>query len=280
MQNMKQIRYSVWGVALLGMCAFSCQKKFDANSYKPSESFNGYSSSDQVGASSLVAYFGFEGTLTDSVSGTDGTAAGTTYGNGLIGQGLAVGVGNYATFPMTTALKGVQSATISYWVNTAENTAGIQEPICFVNDAQFWSNFETFFDGQTATSSVLKIHAFGSGGSKEEWITNYTFNNPWSVWNHVVVTYDQTSSFFTLYINGAMADTATATGFGPLNMANTPTIVFGTTQFQTNPSLTTGATSQSWASNVLGTIDEVRIYNSVLTASDVAALYKLELLGR
>lgn len=277
---MKNIQYSVCLVAFLGTCAFSCQKKFDPNSYKPSETFSGYSSSSQVAAASLVAYFGFEGSLIDSVSGTQGTAAGTSFGTGIIGQGLSVGVGNYVTFAMTTALKGVQSGTVSYWVNTAENTAGIQEPICFVNGTQFWSNFETFFDGQTATSAVFKIHAFGNGGSSEEWLTAWTINNPWSVWDHIVVTYDEPSTTFTAYVNGAQLGTATAAGFGALNMANTDTLVFGTTQFQTNPSLTSGATSQSWASNVLGAIDEVRIYNTALSATDVAALYKLELLGR
>jgi hypothetical protein len=265
---------------LLLLGALSCQKKFDPNSYKPSESFGGYSASSQIATSNLVAYFGFEGSLIDSVSGTQGTASGTTYGTGIIGQGLAIGVNNYATFAMTSALQGVQSATVSYWVNTTENTTGIQEPICFVNATQFWSNFETFFDGQSATGATMKIHCFGNGGSSEEWLTNWTLANPWSVWNHIVVTYDESSTTFTLYVNGTAKGSATATGFGALNMANTNTIVFGTTQFETTPSLTSGATSQSWASFVLGTMDEVRIYNTALSASDIAALYKLELLGR
>lgn len=277
---MKNIQYKACVLVLLCAGVFSCQKKFDPNSYKPSESFGGYSASSQIATANLVAYFGFEGSLTDSVSGKQGAASGTTYGTGIIGQGLSIGLNNYATFPMTTALQGVQSGTISYWVNTSENTTGIQEPICFVNATQFWSNFETFFDGQSATGATLKIHCFGNGGSSEEWLTNWTLSNPWGAWNHIVVTYDQASTTFTLYVNGTSKGSATAATFGALNMANTNTIVFGTTQFETTPSLTSATTSQPWASFILGTMDEVRIYNKALSAGDVAALYKLELLGR
>ncbi|WP_431212902.1 hypothetical protein ACQ86N_45875 [Puia sp. P3] len=44
--------------------------------------------------------------------------------------------------------------------------------------------------------------------------------------------------------------------------------------------MTSGASSQSWASFLLGTMDEVRIYNKALSGGDVKALFQLENLGK
>jgi len=287
---MKNIKFgwrpAICLVAAIGFFASSCQKKFDPNSYKPAETFGGYSASSQIASTDLVAYWAFNGSLVDSVSNTSCVNTGTTFGTGIVGQGLQCGLNTYAIFTPTTAIKNLQSATISFWVNTAENSTGIQEAICFANSTQFWSNLDLFFDGQSATGATFKIHAYGNGGNSEEWLTNWTLNNPWNTWQHYVLTYDSASATFNFYVNGSLyqsgtnVGTATAANFGALNFAAVPAIVFGTIQFMTTPSLTSGATSQSWASYLTGVLDEVRIYDKALDASDIAALDKLELLGR
>lgn len=258
----------------------SCQKKFDPKSYAPAQTFGGYSASNEIAPTDLVAHFSFESSLVDSISNTSATGTGTTYNTGIKGKALQIGLNNYALFTPTTAIKNLQSMTLTYWVNTAINTAGIQEPICFANSGQFWSNLDMFFDGQTAASSVFKIHAFGNSGNSEAWLTNWSLASPWNAWIHIALTYDMTSETFVFYANGAQIGSSVQSGFGAPNFANVPSIVFGTIQFQTNPSLTSGATSQSWASFLLGELDEVRIYDKALGASDVKALYQLENLGK
>jgi hypothetical protein len=96
---------------------------------------------------------------------------------------------------------------------------------------------------------------------------------------YISLTYDNASSTFTFYVNGARVGSSVQAGFGAPNFANCPDIVLGTIQFQTSPSLTSATTAQGWASNVLGTIDEVRIYDKALAGSDIKALYQLEGLG-
>ena len=57
-------------------------------------------------------------------------------------------------------------------------------------------------------------------------------------------------------------------------------MVFGTLQFQTTPSLTANTGAQGWASYMTGVEDQVRIYNTVLTAKEVKYLNELEAIGR
>lgn len=259
---------------------FSCQKKFDPNSYKPAQTFGGYSSSSQIAPDKLVSHFSFEGGLTDSVSNTSATGVGTSYGPGIKGQALNIGLNNYATFVPTSAIKSLQDMTISYWVNTTQNTTGIQTPVCFVNPDQFWGNLDMFFDGQTPTSSVFKIHTFGSNGTKEAWMTGWSLTNPWGSWRQIVLTYSLASNTFTFYVNGILVGSSVQTDFGSVNFANVPAIVFGTIQFMTNPSMTSATGAQSWASYLLGSLDEFRMYSTALPASDIKALYQLENLGK
>ncbi|MGN6531947.1 MAG: LamG domain-containing protein [Ginsengibacter sp.] len=258
----------------------SCQKKFDPNSYKPVQTFEGYSASNQVQANKLVTHFSFEGGLLDSVSNTSATGAGTSYGPGVRGQAMNIGLNNYATFVPTSSIKSLQDMTIAYWVTTTQNTTGIQTPVCFVNPTQFWGNLDMYFDGQTATASVFKIHAFGSNGTKEAWMTGWSLTNPWGSWKHIALTYDMSSSTFTFYVNGIAMGSSVQAGFGAPNFANVPAIVFGTIQFMTNPSLTSGTGPQPWGSYLLGSLDEFRIYSTALSAKDIKALYQLENLGK
>jgi len=67
--------------------------------------------------------------------------------------------------------------------------------------------------------------------------------------------------------------------YGPLKFPTTEAVI-GTWQFQTNPSLTTSATAQSWAESYTGLLDNFRLYNKALSAAEVSALYNLEKLGR
>jgi hypothetical protein len=57
-------------------------------------------------------------------------------------------------------------------------------------------------------------------------------------------------------------------------------IIFGTEQFQTTPSLGTAGGTQGWAGYLTGQLDEVRIYDVALSASDLKALIILQGKGK
>lgn len=276
-------------VFLTGTIVFtisSCQKGFDPKTYAPSRplpSFGGYSNSKDIETASLVAYWSFSGNLKDSLSGTTGVATGTGFANGVEGQGLQGANNAYVVTNTPSAVKALHSFTISTWVNMPQNT-GATGIVSVAHSLNFWGNFDIFFDnGGSATTGVLKVHVFNNSGSTsgaDAWEGGYTVQNPWNVWTHIAVTYDDTKGMVTVYYDGASVGTNTPTGFVPLDWSKATQMVFGTLQFQTTPSLTSATTSQGWASYVNGTIDQVRAYNKVLSATEVSALYNLEKLGR
>ncbi|MDB5009523.1 MAG: hypothetical protein JWQ06_312, partial [Mucilaginibacter sp.] len=69
-------------IAVVSLMLFSCQKGFKASSYappKPPPTYNGYSRSQDIYPTNLIAYWPFNGNLTDSLSQTAGTATGTSF---------------------------------------------------------------------------------------------------------------------------------------------------------------------------------------------------------
>ena len=118
------------------------------------------------------------------------------------------------------------------------------------------------------------------GGGVNAWEGGYTVANPWNTWVNILVTYDDAASTVVVYFNGKVAGTNTVAGFAPLDWSTAQKMVFGTLQFQTTPSLTSSTGSQGWAGYLTGILDQVRIYNKVLSASEADALYNLEKLER
>jgi hypothetical protein len=287
---MKTIKNTIIaGIACIAMVftVSSCQKGFDPKTYaptKPPPSFGGYSNTKDIEPGSLVAYWSFGGSLKDSLSSTTAVATGTSFGAGLKGgQGLTIPANAYAVSDVPAAVKALHSFTISTWVNMPLNT-GAAGVIDIAHTDNFWGNFDIFFDnGGSATTGVLKVHVWNKSAStsgSDAWEGGYTVANPWGSWINIQVTYDDAASTVTVYYNGAVAGTNTATGFAPLDWSAAKKMVFGTLQFQTTPSLTTATGSQGWAASVNGTVDQVRIYNKVLSSAEVSALYNLEKLGR
>jgi hypothetical protein len=269
----------------------SCVKKFDPASYAPALNINGYTSANQIAPTNLVARWGFNGDLKDSLaSTTSATATGTSFTPGLLGQALQGASNAYALSDVPAAVQNLHSFTFSVWVNMPENAnaVGLMD---IANDQSggpgFWGSMAIFFDYDanttSATQGVLKIHAFNVAGSPsgvDGWLGGYTVSNPWGGWVNVSVTYDDPSSTFVVYYNGASVGTSKVAGFAPLNWTAAKKMVFGTLQFQTTPSLTANAGAQDWAGYQVGATDEVRVYNRALTGVEVSSLVALQRRGK
>jgi hypothetical protein len=274
----------------------ACQKSFDPKSYapvKPAPTFNGYSSSNEIEPDSLVAYWNFSGSLTDSISKLTGTASGSTFAGGISGQAYQGSLTGYAVSKSSPALAALQKCTISAWVNTTPPTTGLLDYFTLSNTANFWGNIEMFFDnGSTNADAHLRIHL-----SQNTTDGTYSAEVPgcFNGWTNLIFSYDS-SGKCALYLNGKAVVTSTTAPvplapdsiplpnskklIGPLAFQNVGNVVFGCSQFMTNPSQTSGADAQSWAAYLPGKIDQVRVYNKVLSANEASALYNLENLGR
>lgn len=266
-------------VMAAGLLLTSCYKKFDPASYAPKLEIGGFTSSSEVASANLVGYWAFDGSLIDSVSGTAGVNTGTSFGPGYKGQAMQGALNSYVLATPSAAITGMKSFTLTYWVKSPAPSVGIIGMVSLSNTQTFWGNIETFFEnGSTATNGKFRVHI--QNGAVDTWVSKDGLINLFDTWVAIAVSYDQATSTFKLYTNGALAYTNTVAGFGPLNFTNTGKLVFGTVQFMTKPSQTSGATAQDWASYLTGLLDEVRIYNKALSDTEISSLVLLQGRGK
>jgi hypothetical protein len=272
-------------VATISITITACDKD-GINDYAPERPIGGYTSSAEIAPASRVAYWAFENSLADSVAGLAGTASGTTFVAGKKGQALQVGGSNYLLFNSPgTVIPTLKTFTISFWMNAPQNTSYGYGIFSLNNPSDFWGNLDIYLDnGGTADTAVFKVHINNAGVGQ---FSGFKLGGAWNKWVHLAIVYDSSrtaTTNFKVFANGQLVySTLLKNGtanYGPLAFANPTKMVIGTWQFQTNPSLTSSATSQSWAGSFGGAIDEFRIYSKVLSDADVNSLYKLEALGR
>jgi hypothetical protein len=288
MRTIKNIFIAGATAAAVVFTISSCQKGFDAKSYapvKPLPIYNGYSKSKDINPTNLVAYWAFNNSLIDSVSGTVGVATGTSFGDGVAkGKGLQGALHSYVLSDASPALANLHSLTISTWVNTAPPSTGVIGFFSLANTKNFWGNLDMFFEnGSDNTNGHLRFHL--SQNDKDYTYAVDNVPNLFNKWTNIAMSYDQTDGKCALYVNGNLNSTGfakagTDTLKNSLAFTNPGKVVFGCVQFMTTPSQTSGSGPQDWASFNTGGTDQVRVYNSVLSAGNISALYSLENAGR
>jgi hypothetical protein len=280
-------KYSVMAGVMTSLLLISCYEKFDPESYKPDFEISGFSSTDEIQAANLVAYWPFDGSLNDEVSGSEADNVGTTFTGGFKGQAIKGNVNDksYVTFDPGSSITGLQSFTISFWVNPTfvddNSDNGIDGILGLVNISKpddFWGNLDWFVEnGSNPSGSTIKIH-IRSGGN-ETWVVASGVTNFFGKWSSHTVTYNAATSKFKYYINGSSVVTADAAWTGSISFVNPGPMVFGCVQFQTTPSIGCCG-NQPWASYLTGEMDEIRIYKSALTDTEVNALVVLQGKGK
>ncbi len=210
-------------------------------------------------AAALRAWYPAEGSTLDSGSGAaHATNNGATFVPGHNGgQALHFnGVNQAVTLPRVV---GLDDFTISFWMKTTQ-TGGAGE----------WSDGKGIVDANVEGSfadfgvSLLgdKV-AFGLGGLgynaqgvADTTITSNTIVND-GQWRHVTATYNASTGAMMLYLDGALE----ASADGPRGARTTPQAIrLGAIQ-----SLTTSGYYN-------GSLDEVRLYEGVLSAGDISDL--------
>lgn len=192
----------------------------------------------------LRSLYAFDSDTVDSVSGLNGTAAGSpAFGTGKVGQALVFdGVDDYVTLP--DGAVNYQDITIAAWV--------------------YWnggSNWQRIFDFGDGTSNYLFLtpnsggnlrFAIKNGGSEQQVNTTTLATGQWV---HLAVTLGGTTA--KLYVNGTLAATNSSVTINPSDF---------------NPSFNYIGKSQFADPLFNGSIDDFHIYNYALSASEVATL--------
>ena len=203
-----------------------------------------------VGSPSLVARYEFEGNALDtSGNGNNGTLVGSpVFVAGRIGnQAVSLnGTNQYVTVPISVRT----NFTIAYWVNTTATSAGA-----------VWTTGLGMISGDVAGVandfgiSLITNGAvgFGIGNPNTTLSSVAAINN--GQWHHVAVTRVSSTGQMITYIDGVQ----TATVTGPTGVRDAPAAI------RIGGLLSGGGF-------FAGSLDEVRLYNVVLSSAEVSGL--------
>lgn len=244
----------------------------------------------------LKSFWSFENNLEDQGENelTPESNA-VSYVAGVKGQGLQIGDGGYVLLKASSdenvydngyvgkpgdTLAALGSFTLSFWMNgVGPVQGGAQGLFSISNSAEFWGNLDLFLENYDGGSEAfLKIHMFNAGvssGNGEEW-SEVKIANALNKWTHIAVVYDASTSKLTVYADGvatAINEKVLGGGnYGKIKYNNFNGMVLGTHQFQTDPSLTNHG-PEGWAKSFNGALDQFRLYNKALAASEITNLF-------
>ncbi len=202
--------------------------------------------------STLVACYGLNGNATDAVNAINGTTVGTSASNDRFSNASGAlnfsgSSSSFVRIPNSSKLKA-NAMTISLWARPS-STVGSQYIIFTKNSAS--SNFEAY--SIVAGSNGKFVGVVGSAGNVVN--VNSTTSYTTGVWYHLALSFS--SSGTSLYVNG------TAEG--------TTTLSVGVDYDTTGVIL--GGSNLSFNLPYAGLIDNMRIYNGVLSATEINQIY-------
>ena len=197
-----------------------------------------------------IAVYPFEGTVNDMTGTYNGTNSGATYGTGVVGSAAAQfnGTSSYVVVPKSVT----KNFSIAMWVKTTDTGAAGQ-----------WRLGRGLVDATTGTNkadfgTALNAGKFSLGiGNPDTTLTSTTAVNDGN-WHHVVGTYNSTTGAMQVYVDGVLNNSGTGHA--------------GTRSAGTNMRI--GSIQTGIAGGFFnGLIDQVQIYNYVVSAADVSYIY-------
>ena len=203
-------------------------------------------------ATSLVGYWAFENNVANDLSGNgnNGTlVASPSFTTGIAGNAISLnGSSQFVTLTDTTGLKPT-NITVSAWYQSAAPVSANPQ---IIFDHQATTPFYGYQLGVSATGQAF-FSVKGTGAMATATGSTIMVANQWY---HIVGTYNGTTT--TVYVNGLSDGTSVAnTGNIDYTVSVTPTI---------------GCRVGGGSAFVNGQIDELQIYNTALTVSQIGAL--------
>lgn len=256
----------------------------------------GFDSSGEVAPEHLIAYWSFDGTKAESKSGISPTSSlnDSYISNGVRGQALKLDSGYVYFGSQIPALTSLTSFTISEWVQILNNGSTPTLTFTLARPGQFWGNINFLLEtGQHPASdtSNLVVHpdyADVNNGTQDNLNANWNPDGPNTYfsptigankWVNLMITYDSATVIFQIYANGRRIGTTSYQQRGKAYFKNTvPNEVIIGGWYNNIPGKQ--VTMDTWTVPMKGNIDEIRIYNTVLGAADIKALYELGAAGQ
>ena len=180
---------------------------------------------------------------------------------------------NPAAYPGDISIRdtitNLGSFTIAFWMKTeqASSAVGI---FSISNTKKFWGNLDIFLDANKSTDVArIKMHLYN--GVTEKWVEE-RIAGVIGEWTHLTFRYDAHTKQLDIFKNGEIAVQKDFSGFGKIAYNDMGQLVIGALQFQTNPSLTSGASAQGWAKNFTGLLDDFFFYNKAISDTEIKTI--------
>ncbi len=204
------------------------------------------------GTNNLVGYWPFDGDLLDQGgNGDNGTNYGATFSTGKIKQGLTLGSSKYVEVPDSPSLDITDKITLEAWVYPTAWTPTYENSILTKagdGDYGVWNlHYKT-------TSKGFRFE-LNNGTTRTLFET--TPSTALNAWYHVVGVYD--GSEMKLYVNGVLKG----------SLATSGNIATNNSPLRIGKQFWWGSIYSYWS----GKIDEVKIYNRALDATEVLEHY-------
>jgi hypothetical protein len=244
----------------------------------------------------LKFYVAFDGTTSDPLmNAVDSVRANFPASNPLTSitgiSGKAVQGADQKAIKYSSAndFNNVTSFTIAFWEKNGVPTGGSPQFLFSLASSDYWHQSALFMlvdhDGagsttdSAATSLVIQDNWFVTHGSER--LPGHILNGNW---HHIAITYDETTSMITWYVDGAKATNISAASSTWMDATPAPPHKHGKVVFTNiynfvlggwnkHAGLGNGAPTDAWIQSWQGGLDQFRLYGKVLSASEIMALY-------
>ena len=236
---------------------------------------NGYSSSSQVAAANIAAYWAFNGGYVDSVSSVAGTpnhASSISFVAGKIGQAVQVASPGYINSNITSTIAGLSSFTMVCWIQQPSSLSGGPStyfPFSLNKAGYSWEQtkfFMLFNNSDNASNSYGKVCLM------DQW---FDAGQVWprmldGGWHQMTITYNATNGALRVYVDGTVLPQSNSTTFSPqANFSGADSFTLGGPDDNAH-------TANGWMNSLSGNLDEFKVFNKVLSLSEIQSLYALQ----
>lgn len=274
----------LFGAVVMGGLLFTACSKDDDNND------NGKVDPSTIATANLVAYMPFDDNALDKVGNlTPSQQPNVTYVVGRRGKAYQGADGAYLRYnlPDNSKLKTLKSYTVAMWIKSPKVDGTPVPKVIEIgkSDDLFWGNLTIMIERLTAPgadSLFFKLHFKKVGVPWEgQWIEVKKSIFQVNKWMHLVFQYDATTSKFMIYKDGAKVEFPEAVEnryandqqepLGDLNFVNADVLNIGAWRPKTDSQAT-----DEWMGWFMGNLDELRVYDKALSATEVKALYDAE----
>ncbi|MFD0939317.1 LamG domain-containing protein [Pedobacter boryungensis] len=256
----------------------------DASSY--AGKIDGYANADEVYSSNLVAYWSFDDTNNELKSNSAPTnTANASFITGVKGKALKLTAGYLYYAKQFDALKtdALKNFTISSWVQITNNGSKKTMLMTIARPNNFLGSLDYRLNTNSTSTTFLGIgprFTTLGGGSQDNLNANLSPAFGANAWTHLVLTYNGTTGIFKVWADGKDIGSYNSRGTGNnIFKAYEPSEFIIGAHYNNIPGKEIAGSAADFAA-MTGSVDELRIYNTVLQDASIKALYNLGKAGK